>query len=94
MIEQLKIQLTTSETAKQKLTEERDNALRGRAKYYLPNQLVIIRPWGSDHLLFAFFRCFKYRSQVSPDRRGEHAAARRFKIRPIPITPQSGEDQS
>ena len=30
MIEQLKIQLTTSETAKQKLTEERDNALRGK----------------------------------------------------------------
>ena len=29
MIEQLKIQLTASESAKQKLTEERDNALRG-----------------------------------------------------------------
>ena len=36
MIEQLKIQLTTSEQAKQKLSEERDNALRG-TKLNLPD---------------------------------------------------------
>ena len=35
MIEQLKIQLTASESAKQKLTEERDNALRGTATFRL-----------------------------------------------------------